>query len=151
MILRNGSFPYPLFEVQFNSAKFPVWVKSGSDTFCGDSHHRMYTAKMELVYGSKEPQPGFHGFSHGLKTVHRAVFCLGFAGAGLSSPIIAKIKETPEWVLNPTSGKNDQCQQSSGLPPLIVGFSHALKNSPPDCFLPRLRRCRPFESHYRHK
>ena len=30
--------------------------------------------------------------------------------------------------------------------PKIKGLSHGLKNSPPDCFSPRLRRGRPFES-----
>ena len=44
----------------------------------------------------------------------------------------------------------ERCQQSYGLPSSLLGFSHALKNSPPDCFLPRLHRGRAFESHYRH-
>ena len=35
--------------------------------------------------------------------------------------------------------------------PEIKGLSHGLKNSPPDCFSPRLRRGRPFESHPAYK
>ena len=44
--------------------------------------------------------------------------------------------------------RKGRCQQSYGLPSPTLGFSHALKNSPPDCFSPRLRRGRAFESHY---
>ena len=46
------------------------------------------------------------------------------------------------------AGLPDPCQHPCRLPPQMLGFSHGLKNSPPDCFLPRLRRGRPFESHY---
>ena len=35
--------------------------------------------------------------------------------------------------------------------PETKGLSHGLKNSPPDCFSPRLRRGRPFESHPAYK
>ena len=37
-------------------------------------------------------------------------------------------------------------KQSYRLLPAAHGLSHALKNSPPDCFSPRLRRGRAFKS-----
>ena len=46
-----------------------------------------------------------------------------------------------------TATISEICQQSCGLPSDFRGLSHGLKNMPPACFSPRLRRGRPFEPH----
>ena len=41
--------------------------------------------------------------------------------------------------------------EAYGLPSDGHGLSHGLKNMPPACFLPLLRKGRPFKSHHRPK
>ena len=52
------------------------------------------------------------------------------------------------------NGKRGEGVPAFHLPPYGMhleteGLSHGLKNSPPDCFSPRLRRGRAFESRFR--
>ena len=47
--------------------------------------------------------------------------------------------------------KFDFCPHPQGVRSETIGFSHDLRNSPPDCFLPSLRSGRSFESQYPNK
>ena len=69
-------------------------------------------------------------------------FCLALLGRPLRIPISATKKcRYPKGYL--AEDKIERCSHPYRMRPPFNGFSPGLKNIPPECFLPCLRRCRP--------
>ncbi len=65
-----------------------IWLETYQASIKKDTHSGVLMGRMmELAYDPYGSQSAFHGFSHGLKTVHWTVFTPAYAGVGLSNPI----------------------------------------------------------------